>query len=123
MFKLSLLENKIPIILKISRLILSLSLIMSFVSLVFIIFSTTRYYYPPFGNPSHLDIILALIIYATFYIIIFVAFPVTLILIICYSLFKLKIKKNIKTKIHFRLVIANILILLSTILLVVLQNN
>ena len=85
---LSLLENKISIILRLLRFVFSLSVIMSFVSLLFIIFSTTKYYYY-FGNPSFLDVLQGLTVYAAFYVIIFAAFPSALILIITYFLFNL----------------------------------
>lgn len=115
---LSLLESKISIILRFLRFVFWLSVIMNFVSLLFVIFSTTRYYYH-FGNPSFLDVLQGLTVYAAFYVIIFAAFPATLILIITYFIFKFKCKKSLQLKKHCRLIILNILILFAIFLVVV----
>ena len=117
LLNLSLLESKISIILRFLRFVLLLSAAMSFVSLLFIIFSTTKYYYH-FGNPSFLDVLQGLTVYAAFYVIIFAAFPATLILIITYFLFKFKLKKSLQAKKHFRLILLNTLILFAIFLVV-----
>ena len=90
---------------------------MSFVSLLFVIFSTTKYYYH-FGNPSFLDVLQALIIYGAFYVIIFAALPAALILNITYFLFKFKLKKSLQAKKHCRLILLNTLILFAIFLVV-----
>lgn len=118
---LSFLESKMSIILRFSRFVLLMSVIISFVSLLFIFFSTTKYYYH-FGNPSFLDVLQGLIIYAAFYVIIFAAFPATLILIITYFIFKYKFKRNFQVKKHFRLIILNVLILVVMFMIVALNK-
>ena len=103
------LESKISIIVKFLKFVFWLSVIMNFVSLLFVIFSTTKYYYH-FHNASFLDVLQVLILYSSFYVLIFAAFPAALILIITYFLFKIKLKKNLQLKKHFKLIILNILI-------------
>ncbi|MBK9959066.1 MAG: hypothetical protein IPP11_10875 [Chitinophagaceae bacterium] len=119
---LSLLESKISIILKILKFVFLLSVIMNCVSLVFVIFSTTKYYYH-FENPSFLDVLQGITVYAAFYIIIFAAFPSVLILTIIYFLFKFKLNRGIQAKKHFRLIILNILILFAIFLVVVFDKS
>ena len=119
---LSFLESKISIILKFLKFVFWLSVIMNFVSLLYVIFSTTKYYYH-FDNASFLDVLQVLILYASFYLLIFAAFPAALILIITYFLFKIKLKKSLQIKKHFKLIILNILILIGIFLFVSINKS
>jgi len=121
LLSISLLESKISIILRFLNFIFWLSVIMSFASLLFVIFSTTKYYYH-FSNPSFLDVLQALTVYTAFYIIIFVTFPAVLILILTYFLFKVKFKKSLQIKKHIWLIILNILILIAIFLIVAINK-
>ncbi len=122
LLSLPLLESKISTILRILKFVFWLSTMMNFISLLFVIFSTTKYYYH-FHNASFLDVLLALILYAAFYVILFLAFPALFLLLMCYFLFKLKFKKNLQIKKHIKLIILNILILLAIFLVVVVNKS
>lgn len=89
-----------------------LSLGMSILSLLFVIFSKPGYYGMFESTVTILDALPYIVIYGTFYTIIFLVFPATVILLLIYILYRFIGRDNIKIKSHLYLIIWNVVILL-----------
>lgn len=114
-------KSKIPIVFKLVALVLNASVLMSLLSVVFIVFSWTTYY--TFWNPNVLDVLQMWTIFAAFYLIIFAAFPTTLIVILAYFTSKPKARDAYQLKRNFKLIAGNLFILLTLFVLMLLKEN
>lgn len=106
----AILLKKIPVILTIAKLIFLVSVAISFISLLLMIFSDKIYYFY-FEKVTFLEALPMLCLYGTFYIIIFLSFPASIILLIVYIFLKFYCQITIDVKVHLKLIIYNILIL------------
>ena len=99
------------------KMIFLLSLCMSILSLLFIFFPKTGYYGKLETTVTILDAIPYIVIYGTFYIIIFLAFPAVVFLLVFYLLYKYVRRQNIEIKSHLYLIIWNVVVLILVFLI------
>ncbi|MDR6967304.1 TM2 domain-containing membrane protein YozV [Flavobacterium arsenatis] len=90
---------------------------MSILSLLLVIFPKTGYYGRFQTTVTILEGLPYIVFYGTFYIIIFLAFPATVILLVIYMLYRYVRRESLEIKAHFRLIIWNIVVLLFVFLI------
>lgn len=103
------------------KIALYLSTLMNFISLLFIVFSHSQYYYK-FATPNLLDALLMLTIYSSFYILLFVTLPASIILLLFYFLYKWKRKIILTINFHLKLLILNVVLLSLFIIFVAMSS-
>lgn len=89
------------------KMIFWLSLCLSILSLLFIIFPKTGYYGRFETTVTILEALPYIVIYGTFYTILFLTFPATLILLLIYLLYRFIRRESIEIKLHLYLIIWN----------------
>jgi|GEM_PF-1064685 len=94
-----------------------LSLCMSILSLLFLIFPKTGYYGRFQTTVTLLDALPFIVFYGNFYIIVFLAFPAAILLLLIYLLYNYIRRESLILKAHFRLIIWNVVVLLSVFLI------
>lgn len=94
------------------KMIFWLSLCLSILSLLFIIFPKTGYYGRFETTVTILDALPYILIYGTFYIIIFLAFPAVVILLLIHLLYKYVRRVNLEIRVHLHLIIWNVTVLI-----------
>ena len=103
-------DRQILKILTLIKFVLYLSALMNFISLLFIVFSHSQYYYK-FATPNLLDALLMLTIYTSFYLLLFVTFPASIILFLFYFIYNCKRKITLKIRLHLKLIILNVVLI------------
>lgn len=99
------------------KIIFLITLCMSILSLLFVIFPKTGYHGRFQTTVPILDALPYIVFYGTFYIIIFLAFPATVILLVIYMMYKYVRRESLEIKPPFRLIIWNIAVLLFVFLI------